>query len=159
MPVTTKNYYPELPEVPYKKTSIAMSSVLAFAKSLVPMYGVDYVRMAYAVFRMESANGTKGVNNNYAGIQADNARWTGLPGTPIATCVRKDVAGNTRRFLCFGEDGYKISFELICIKARDRKMVTAMDYENKWVGIKNPSAAALKTFNSLLSTATKLIPA
>lgn len=114
--------------------------------------------MAYAIFRNESANGKKGVNNNYGGIQADNARWKGLPGEPIATCVKIDSGNVARRFLCFpDETGYKISFELMVIKATERKMVTAADYFKKWVGKVNPKPADFNSFNSLLRSADKEI--
>lgn len=153
-----KNYYPELPEIPFEKTKVEMPDVAVFARTLVGKYPKEAVRMAYAVFRNESANGTKGVNHNYAGIQADNARWTKLPGEPVATCVRIDSGGANRRFLCFKpEDGYKISFELLCIKATDRKMYTAEDYIRKWVGNANPPASHVASFAKLLSQSDKTI--
>lgn len=132
--MSAKNSYPELPVIPYKKTTVEMPIVVLFAKSLVAKYGAVYVRMAYAIFRNESANGLKGVNNNYGGIQADVGKWTNIPGKPIATCVKVDSGGVERRFLCFNDDGYKISFELFCIKAKERNMTTTLDYYKKWVG-------------------------
>lgn len=154
-----KNSYPELPEIPYRKTQVEMPAVVVYARSLVGKYKKEYVRMALAVFRFESANGTKGINNNYAGIQADVGRWRNLPGQPVGTSVKKDVAGNIRRFLCFNkEDGMQITFELLCIKATQRRMLTAMDYERKWVGITNPSVAALKNFERMLSNVAISIP-
>lgn len=153
-----KNLYPELPEVEYKRTSVEMPLIVLFAKSLVGKYPSTSIRMAYAIFRNESANGKKGVNNNYGGIQADNARWKGLPGEPIATCVKIDSGNVARRFLCFPDDtGYKISFELMVIKATERKMVTAADYFKKWVGKVNPKPADFNSFNSLLRSAEKVI--
>lgn len=157
--MSTNNFYPELPEIPYQKTAVEMPDVVIFAKSLIGKYSKEVVRMAYAVFRFESANGTKGVNHNYAGIQADNARWKGLPGNPVATCVKRDNGGNVRRFLCFDKDtGYKISFELICIKATERKMITALDYEQKWVGVKNPTPEALTAFSNVLKQSVSVFP-
>jgi hypothetical protein len=154
-----KNYYPEVPEIPYERTIIEMPDVAVFARSLVGKYSKDAVRMAYAIFRNESANGTRGVNNNYAGIQADNARWSKLPGEPIGTCVKVDSGKVSRRFLCFSkEDGYKICFELLCIKATDRNMYTAHDYIQKWVGKENPQATEVNWFNILLSQSSKTIP-
>lgn len=146
-----KNLYPELPEIPYEKTSIDMHLVIEFAKSLVDEYGLEFVKSAYAIFRNESSNGTRGVNNNYAGIQADNARWTKLPGTPIGTCVKIDSGGEERRFLCFGDsDGYKISFTLLCIKCKDRGIVDALSYYKKWVGRKlPPSSQEQRNFDSM----------
>ena len=154
-----KNSYPELQEIAYLKTKIEMPDVVIFAKSLVGKYSKEAVRMAYAIFRFESANGSKGVNNNYAGIQADVGRWKNLPGNPVATCVKSDVANNMRRFLCFDkEDGHKITFELLCIKATERYIVTSMDYQKKWVGRTTPSQVALKNFQSVLTHAVVSIP-
>lgn len=152
-----KNSYPELPEIPYKKTSVQMPDIVIYAKSLVGKYKIDTVRMAYAIFRNESANGSKGVNNNYAGIQADVGRWKNLPGNPIGTCVRIDSGGDNRRFLCFDTDGYKICFELLCIKIDNRSMITADDYFAKWVGNTNVSPEQKKNFQSLLNSAAKSI--
>ncbi len=151
MPV--KNSYPELPEIPFQRTSVDMVKVIEFGKSLVPKYGVDAVKMAYVIFRNESLNGTKGVNNNYGGIQADVGRWKNLPGSPIATCTKVDSGGVLRRFLCFDENGYKVSFELAAVKAVERKMFTAQDYLKKWVG--NPNAST-KGVDSMLAQASKL---
>ncbi len=146
----TKNFYPELPEVPYEKTSVDMHKVIEFAQTQVAEYGIEYVKSAYAIFRNESANGSRGVNNNYAGIQADNARWTQLPGTPIATCIKIDSGHEERRFLCFGDDGYKISFQLLCIKCVDRVIVDGFSYYRRWVGRKTlPTTSEVSNFNSM----------
>lgn len=152
-----KNLYPELPEIPYQRTSVAMPLVVAFAKTMVEKYSQLYVRIAYAIFRNESANGIKGVNNNYAGIQADNARWTNLPGTPIGTCVKIDSGHVERRFLCFGDDGYKISFELLCIKCEQREIKDPAGYFTKWVGKKSWSPEEFNSFQSMINQAVKLI--
>lgn len=148
-----KNSYPELPEIPFQRTSVDMNKVIEFAKSLVPVYGYRAVSMAYVIFRNESANGMRGVNNNYGGIQADVGRWKNLPGSPVATCTKVDSGGVLRRFLCFNEDGYKVSFELAAIKAVERKMFTAADYLKKWVG--NPNGST-KGVDSMLAQAAKL---
>ena len=155
--MSVKNSYPELPEIAFKRTSVSMPEVVTFAKSLVGKYKVEAVRMAYAIFRNESSNGKKGVNNNYAGVQADVGRWTNLPGNPIATCVKVDSGNVNRRFLCFDADGYKICFELLCIKITSRKMVTVDDYFAKWVGNPDASAEHKKNFSSLLKSGEKAI--
>jgi hypothetical protein len=157
--MSVKNYYPELPEIIFQRTSVEMPSVVVFARSLLSKYSKDAVRMAYAIFRFESANGTKGVNNNYGGIQADVGRWKNLPGTPVATCVKVDSGGALRRFLCFSkEDGYKVSFELICVKATERKMVTVDDYFKQWVGNPNPGKDYKNSFKQVLEKAEIAIP-
>ena len=100
----TKNYYTEFPEIEYKKTSIDMPTVVVYAKSLVGKYDKEVVRAAYCSFRNESGNGKNGVNENYIGLQADNAKWEGLDLTNvIGTSVKKDNFGDVRRFLCFNE--------------------------------------------------------
>lgn len=115
--------------------------------------------MAYVIFRNESGNGLHGDNNNYGGIQADSGRWTNLPGTPVATMVKRDSGGDMRRFLCFGDDGYKISFELACIKIQERNMTTVDDYFKKWVrNPKSDTPQARQNIQSLLHSAEKAIP-
>lgn len=152
-----KNFYPELPEIEYQSTSVSMNDVVYFARTLLQAYSQLYVRAAYAIFRNESANGVRGVNNNYAGIQADDARWENLPGQPIGTCVKFDSGKVERRFLCFGEDGYKISFELLCIKCQQRGIGSAADYFKKWVGKTKWTVSEENNFNSMINQAAKLL--
>jgi hypothetical protein len=152
-----KNSYPELPVIAFRRTTVEMPMVVVFAKSLQQKYLKETLIMAYAIFRNESGNGMYGVNNNYAGIQADCGRWRHLPGNPEATCIKKDNGGAMRRFLCFSNaDGYKISFELLCIKITERNMSTADDYFSKWVGNGKPAADARKNFESLLHSGAKI---
>lgn len=153
--MAVKNSYPLLPELTYQKTSIEMSFVVVFAKTLIGKYSKDTVCMAYAIFRNESGNGQYGVNENYAGIQADVGVWENLPGVPIGTVIKKDNAGDLRRFLAFKkEDGYKVSFELLCIKIEQRNMITIDDYFDKWVSnSKEDTPEARKNFSSLLKAA------
>lgn len=154
MPV--KNYYPELPEIPYKKTSIPMQLVIDFGKQMLMKYQRPHVVMALAIFRFESANGKKGVNNNYGGIQADVGRWSNMPQQPIATSVKVDSGGKERRFLCFDEsNGYKVCFELFCIKAMERNMKTPQDYYAKWVSNPNPTQAGIDNFQTMLNSCDK----
>ena len=149
-----KNSYPELPEIPYQKTSCKMDDVIAFGKTLG--YTISVLSVAYAIFRNESANGSRGVNNNYAGIQADVGKWSNLPGSPIGTCVKIDSGGDNRRFLCFSpEDGYKVSFALLCAKVEKRGIYTAADYFAKWVGNTNQPQSAINNFNSMVEQGKK----
>lgn len=109
--MSVKNVYPEKPVIPYKKTSVPMADVIAYIKSL-PL--VEAVKIAaYIMFRNESSNGTKGVNNNYAGIQADNSRWPekfdkNIVGTSV---VKENLTGKERRFVAF--DSWKISIDFL----------------------------------------------
>lgn len=151
-----KNYYPELPIIPFKKTSIDMNVVIEHANSLTT-YPTEVKRMAYCMFRNESANGSKGVNNNYAGIQADCGRWSGLMNA-IGTCVRVDSGGINRRFICFGDEGYKDTFNFLCFKIQSRgmyigalgvndiKSLTSI-YLKKWVGRINSTPNSVELFN------------
>jgi len=154
------NSYPGLPVVLYLHTSIDMAKVVAFAQSIIGKYGIEPVRTTYCIFRNESGNGKFGVNNNYAGIQADVGVWDGLTGA-VATCVRVDGAGDRRRFICFDEqDGYQISFEFTCQKVVQRHMyigaagVTGTDelvqaYFDKWVA--NPKEFTQDNINNFKS--------
>ena len=154
-----KNFYPELPEIDYKKTTVGMPFVVLHAKTLIGKYSIDTVRMAYVIFRNESANGKSGVNNNYCGIQADNARWEGLPmENIIGTSVKTDNAGDTRRFICFNEDGYKDCFEFLCYKIQQRGIVDYDTYQKKWVSNpKEDTPEAKADFISLYNSAIKAI--
>lgn len=155
--MSVNNSYPELPEISFKRTSVEMPDLVIFAKTLKGKYTISALAMAYAIFRNESANGKKGVNNNYAGIQADVGRWKNLPGNAVATCVKVDSGNVARRFLCFNaDDGYKISFELIAIKATERYMITAQDYFKRWVGNSNQSEQAVASFQSMLNQGMKV---
>jgi len=163
MPV--KNSYPHLPEIAFERTAVDMKAVMAYACSKVGEYPKEVVRMAYCIFYNESAAGYKGVNNNYAGIQADCGRWTGLSGE-IATCVKKDSGGAIRRFICFDLDGYKHTLDLLLFACKRRGMfigaigVTDWNtlgtaYLNKWVGRK--ALQAERSFKALYETATRAI--
>lgn len=158
--MSIKNYYPAFPEIPYKRTSSDMPTLVAFAKTLIGKYSLDTVKMAYCIIRNESANLTSGVNNNYCGIQADNAVWEGLdPKYIVGTCVKTDGAGDTRRFICFDENGYKTCFDFLCYKVQQRKIVDYKSYQAKWVSNeKEDTPEAKADFESLMRSATKNFP-
>lgn len=137
--MNVRNYYPLLPEIKMKKTSIEMPVVVSYAKTLLSKYPKEVVRVAYAIFRNESANGKSGVNNNYGGVQADCGVWEGLDMTNvIGTCVYKDNAGDLRRFLCFNDDGYESCFDFLCYKIQQRKMFLQTE---TFLNIANESAS------------------
>lgn len=71
--MSIKNAYPELPVLKYERTAVTLSDVVVYIKSL--LLPIPIKAAMYTMFRFESANGTKGVNNNYTGIQADGNRW------------------------------------------------------------------------------------
>lgn len=175
----TKNYYPSFPEIPYKRTSVDMPTVVVFAKTLISKYSLEIVRMGYVIFRNESANGKSGVNENYIGLQADNAAWEGLDlSNVIGTSVKVDGAGDTRRFICFNQNGYKACLDFLCYKIQQRKMYAETEtpqgllfpqikeiaiplyhlYQAKWVNNpKEDTEEAMDDFISLYNSSLKAI--
>lgn len=95
------NAYPELPSLPYQRTTVDMPAVVEQLRALdAPL---EVRRAAYVMFRNESANGQKGINHNYVGAQADSGRWPAeltplFQGTVIAT---EGGTGRQRIFLAF----------------------------------------------------------
>ncbi len=106
-----KNAYPELPVIPYARTSVAMKDVITYMASTAVTTPIK--RAGYVMFRNESGNGKSGVNNNYVGLQADGGR---LPDkwTPFiaGTCVRRENKTNKwRRFICLKD--WKTSIDIL----------------------------------------------
>jgi len=164
--MSVKNFYPQFPEVPYQKTKVEMLVVVLGARSLVGKWTKEVVRSAYVIFRNESANGNAGVNNNYIGLQADNAKWEGLDLTNVVgTSVKVDGAGDNRRFIAFNSKGAETCFDFLCYKVNQRGMFigapginTADDlydaYQKKWVSNpKEDTAEARADFKSLYKSA------
>jgi hypothetical protein len=108
MPV--HNAYPELPEVPYQQTTVPMQDVIDYLRQANRQTVVK--RACYVIFRNESGNGHKGVNNNYIGLQADGSRiadkWTPFI---AGTCVHaENMTGHDRRFICLRDWHTSIDF-------------------------------------------------
>ena len=114
----TKNYYPHLPVVKYIRTSIDMDSVIDYMKST--NYSNDVKRSVYTIFRIESGNGKSGINNNYIGLQADNAKWDDeVSEKIIGTCLKiENMTGKERRFASF--ESFKDSIDILEFKIVDR---------------------------------------
>jgi hypothetical protein len=99
-PESVHNAYPELPELPFARTTVAMPDVVSYiVKTTI---GTPVKRAGYVIFRNESAAGHKGINNNYIGLQADGARqaekWTP---SFAGTCVHaENMTAKLRRFIC-----------------------------------------------------------
>ncbi|PUZ25004.1 hypothetical protein DCC81_11870 [Chitinophaga parva] len=96
------NAYTDKPFLPYMRTSVEMGAVVKYLQGLaVP---AEVKRAAYIMFRNESGNGRSGVNNNYAGVQADGARWPEKWDNRIQGVVKKgeNGTGNQRLFVAFG---------------------------------------------------------
>src|ERR1700749_4744340 len=105
-----KNFYSEKPELKYQKTIVEMGLVVGYLQSLhIP---IEIKIATYIVFRNESGNGSKGLNNNYIGAQADSARWPEKWDAHIAGVVVKaeNGTGKTHAFLAFNSFKDSIDF-------------------------------------------------
>lgn len=116
--MTVHNAYPELPELPFARTSVAMPVVVNYISSTASTTPVK--RAAYVIFRNESGGGHKGINNNYIGLQADGNRiadrWTPFI---AGTCVRSEnMTGHMRRFICFSD--WTTCADILCDKVQSR---------------------------------------
>lgn len=171
------NAYPELPELQYRKTSIEMA--LAIAHIQAASVPVEVKRAAYIFFRIESANGRSGVNNNYAGIQADGARWPEEFDSKIAgTCVKgENGTGKLRRFVCFRSWEDSIDFTISNTQRRgmyiggkswkytriqvNSSASLCRAYKREWVTGNpkyQPTPQELKDFDSMYRQAVKIFP-
>ena len=73
-----------------------MSDVIESANSITE-YPIEVKRMAYIMFRNESANGKSGVNNNYIGFQSDSGRWQSKYDKYfVGVCIRKENSAPRR---------------------------------------------------------------
>lgn len=172
-----KNFYPEKPIIPYKKTSVDMPTVIAYINSI----GVDVElkRSVYIFFRNESQNGQKGINNNYAGVQADSGRWQSQYDDDIVGIVvlNENQTGKQRLFCAFKDFKASVDFLIGRLKARGlyvggttHKIVKmevktpndlAIAYQREWVtgnAKYNPPANKINNFLSMYKQAQKLFP-
>ncbi|MCW3464102.1 hypothetical protein [Chitinophaga nivalis] len=172
------NAYPEKPVLPYEKTSVPMESVIAFLQASDASVAVK--RAAYCFFRLESGNGKKGVNNNYAGIQADGARWPALYDDLIAgTVVQKENGTRrTRIFVAFHTWADSVNFTIGNTRRRGLYVggrtshITEMDvrtptdlciaYKREWVtgkaSYRPNNITEVKPFLSIYAKAVTLFP-
>lgn len=97
------NYYTDKPIVPYIRTSVDMDKVIDALQKIDGDREIK--RMAYIMFRNESANGTKGINENYCGFQADSGRWAAIHDPSIIGVVDilENKTGKRRLFLAFND--------------------------------------------------------
>lgn len=126
-----KNCYPELQVIPYKKTALPESDVIAYIKKLP--YNTEVKRTVYAVSYNETAGFNAGILTNYAGIQGDNARWRhSWDGVIKGTTVKNEnMTGNPRRFLVF--DKWQSSIDMLAFYMNSRGIYVggnAKDYAN-----------------------------
>lgn len=171
--MAVRNSYPEKPIVPYRKTTVPMKDVIAYIYSL-PVE-LEVKRATYIFFRNESTNGTKGINNNYAGIQADSGRWPAKFDAHVVGTVelKENGTGLLRRFVAFKDFRASVDFLADRVKARGlyvggttHKILTmkvpdadtlARAYYKEWVkgsATAEPTPEAKRNFLSMYKQAT-----
>jgi hypothetical protein len=131
-PGAANNVYPDKPEVPYEQTTVTKAEVVAYL-NYATKFDVNVRRSVLAIWRNESTNGTKGVNNNYFGIQADNAKWPDSESYVTATSVKIDSGGDTRRFAVFPDYKTNLNFMLNTIQRRNLVANTAEEWSRKYI--------------------------
>jgi hypothetical protein len=170
------NAYPELSQLAFERTSVAMADVVAALKASTALLEVK--RAGYVMFRNESGNGSKGINNNYIGVQADSGRWPDSFTDSFAgtVTVNENATGRLRIFLAFKTLAGNIDFLLNRVLTRGlfvgghTHLVLTMDvddedalaraYHKEWVtGSANsePSADEMSSFLSMYHQAVNLM--
>jgi hypothetical protein len=169
------NAYPELPKLTYQHTTVPMPDVVAHLQAQnVP---TEVKRATYIIFRIESANGHKGINNNYVGAQADSGRWpAGLdPALSGTVTIPENQTGKLRIFLAFASWTGSVAFLADRVTARGlhvggttHQVLTmpvtdahalARAYQKEWVqgsASAEPTAQDLSDFLSMYAQAEKL---
>ena len=152
--IVVKNYYKELPEVPYQKTTVDFKKFVDYAKS------TELNIIALAIIANESSFGKKGVNNNYLGIQVDNAKWSYFNSGKviIGTSVIRDNADTTRRFAVFSEVTFvEDNYNFILYYVKNRNIINSNDYYKNWVSNGIPTTEQLTGFNSIINKINNII--
>jgi hypothetical protein len=170
-----KNYYEDKPLVPYLRTTVEMPAVIEYLKKADA--SAEVKRAAYVMFRFESGNGSKGLNENYVGAQADSGRWPAKFDAAITGVIRKveNGTGKERLFLQFASFGAGLDFLLDRVESRGlyvgglehlitKKQVTdplglAIAYKKSWVHGSNkykPTEQDIAIFLSIYRQAEKI---
>lgn len=123
-----KNFYPDKPLVTYQKTTIDMKLVIPYIKSVEEDKEVK--RSAYIIFRNESGNGSKGLNNNFVGAQADSGRWPTKFDPYITGVVPKTENGTNSPRLFVQFASWEDSVNFLLERIRDRGIYIG-GYERK----------------------------
>ena len=169
--------YPLLPQMPYRKTTVEMGLVIPYIKSLDRPFEVK--RATYIVFRNEGANGSKGVQNNYIGLQSDGGKFPNDYSVHFnGFCIKNEnLTDKSRGFLCF--DKWQSSIDILADEIQNRGLyvggklhepyyVSFTDvtndnfcqaYEDLWVyGNKDykPTKIEVSDFNSMYEQSIKL---
>ena len=170
------NAYPELPELKFLRTSVTMAEVVA--DLIAATAPVEVKRASYVMFRNESANGSKGINNNYIGAQADSGRWPDSFTDSFAgtVTIRENATNRLRIFLAFKTLSGNLAFLLdrvlrrgLYVGGRTHLVVDmpvnneedlARAYHKEWVtgsAESEPSADEMTSFLSMYHQAVHLI--
>lgn len=171
---TTHNAYPNLSEIPFQRTIVPMANIIAYINKMP--FILEVRRAVYCIFRVESGNGTAGVNNNYCGIQADGSQiGHGFDGRVTATVVKiENGTGKVRRFCAFADFtasidylAYKVAQTGLYIGGMTNNIYShvhvvnadSLDlaYVQEWVqglATAKPSSAQLSEMESLYHSAT-----
>ncbi|MFB6453705.1 hypothetical protein ACE38W_00415 [Chitinophaga sp. Hz27] len=113
-----KNFYPEKPVLPYQRTKVEMPAVVVEMKTRnVP---APVLHSAYIMFRNESANGSKGINNNPIGIQADAKRWPKQFDDLIAGTVYMNENGTGKPRIFLALNRWEDSITILLNRVQDR---------------------------------------
>lgn len=120
-----RNYYTEKPIVKYQNTKVNMSEVIRYLNE--KKVDKEIKRSTYVIFRIESANGSSGINNNYVGCQTDSGRWgepldSLITGTVIKT---ENATGKQRLFAAFKD--FKGSVDFLLNRVADRGLYVGGD--------------------------------
>ena len=171
-----RNAYPELPMLAFQRTSVTMTEVVATLNALAAPSAIK--RASYVMFRNESGNGAKGINNNYVGAQADGGRWPeSLTDSFTGTVtLRENGTMRSRIFLAFKALEGNLDFLMNRVASRGlfiggrTHLVLTMNvddegelvraYHKEWVSgsaVSEPSAAETAAFLSMYRQATRLI--
>lgn len=171
------NFYPEKKVVPYQKTTVDMKDVIFYLQTL--QLPTEVKRATYEIFRIESANGKSGINNNYIGCQLDSGRWNEkFDENIIGAVVKKENAtGKERIFAAFKDFKTSVDFladrvigrglfiggkthKIVVMDVTDKNQL-ARAYKKEWVSGSpsiEPSEAEKNNFLSIYSQSEKLFP-
>jgi hypothetical protein len=171
-----ENAYPDLPRLAFHRTSVAMADVVTTLQASSAL--LEAKRAGYVMFRNESGNGAKGINNNYIGAQADSGRWPdsltdGFAGT---VTIKENATNRQRIFLAFKTLAGNIDFLMNRVLSRGlyvgghthRVLVMSVDdeealaraYHKEWVtgsAGSEPSANEQTAFLSMYHQAVHLL--
>ncbi len=139
---------------------------------------LEVKRCGYVIFRNESGNGAKGINNNYVGAQADSGRWPDSFTDSFAgtVTIKENATNRLRIFLAFKTLAGNIDFLMNRVLSRglyvgghthhvvdmsvDDEEALARAYHKEWVtgsADSEPSADEQKSFLSMYQQSLHLI--